>query len=165
MTAEPRIDLHAGFVRTFVESGTTAHAPSLRELTELARLLSTQLPAAYVQFMRQHGPVACHSMLRRIAERGLSQPDLRQFLAPPEILKKSRDLWARQLPVEVFAFAVDSKRNAFCFRRSHSARDDAPVLLFSVQRQTLADLCESFDGLLRRYVSDLRHDPVPAIPS
>ena len=52
-------------------------------------------------------------------------------------------------------------RNAFCFRQSRSAQDDAAVLWFSVQREKLVELGESFDGLLRRYVRDLRPSPVP----
>ena len=165
MLENSRSVLHDQFVRAFVDPGDKIIPVSSGELARVARLLSTQLPAAYVQFMRQYGPVCCHSIVRLLAEHGLSYADLRQMLAPQEVLKKSRDLWCRQLPVDVFVFALDSTRNAFCFRQSRSAQDDAPVLWFSVQREKLVEIGESFDGLLRRYVKALRPSPVPVASS
>jgi hypothetical protein len=165
MLEESRNELHAQFARLFVDPSAKRSTVTSLELAQLARLLTTQLPASYVQFMRQYGPVSCHSILQLIAQRGLSYADLRQLLAPQDVLNKSRDLCCRQLPVGVFVFAVDSRRNAFCFRQSTSAQDDAPVLLFSVQQEKLVELRESFDGLLRRYVKDLCPKPVPVASS
>jgi hypothetical protein len=122
-----------------------------RELSGMARLLSTQLPGAYVEFLRRHGAVSCHAVLRSIVERRLGYPDLCRFLEPRDVLKLSRELWCGQLPVDVYAFAVDSMGDAFCFRHSHMAQDDAPVLLFSLPCQKLMPLCDSFDGLLNWY--------------
>ncbi len=151
MIEQARLDLHARFAAHFVDSHALRHVVTLRELTILSRLLSTQLPGAYVEFLRRHGAVTCHAVLRSIVERRLGYPDLCRFLDPGAVLKLSRELWCGQLPVDVYAFAVDSMGNAFCFRQSRMAQDDAPVLLFSLACQKLTPLCDSFDGLLNWY--------------
>ncbi len=151
MLEQARQDLHARFASRFVDSRAARRVVTLGELTALARLLTTQLPGAYVEFLRRHGAVNCHAVLRSIVERRLGCPDLCRFLEPRDILKLSRELWCGQLPVDVYAFAVDSMGNAFCFRQSRMAQDDAPVLLFSLACQKLVPLCDSFDGLLSWY--------------
>ena len=121
------------------------------ELSHLARLLSTQLPGAYVQFMRRHGADSLAIVLRSMVERQVGYPDRCRFLEPPEVLKLSRELWCGQLPVDVYTFAVDGMGNAFCFRQSRMAIEDAPVLLFSLVCQKLVPFCDSFNDLLQRY--------------
>jgi hypothetical protein len=148
MIEQARQDLHARVTARFADTHAAGPAVTLRELTGLARLLSTQLPGAYVEFLRRHGAVSCHAVLQSIVERRLGYPDLCRFLEPCDVLKLSRELWCGQLPVDVYVFAVDSMGNAFCFRQSHMAQDDAPVLLFSLVCQKLVPLCDSFDGLL-----------------
>jgi hypothetical protein len=156
MAEEPRSELHAQFVLTFAERGSTRNPVSEEELAELAKLLNTHLPASYCQFMRKHGPVYCPTILRLSVECGLEHPDLRQFLTPQQVLKKSRELWCQQLPVDLYVFANDCMGNAFCFSQSKVPLDDAPVLFLSRQVEELVNLGESFDELLRWYVEHIR---------
>jgi hypothetical protein len=148
MTELARQDVHAQFAARFVDPRAPRNVVTLRDLLGLARLLSTQLPGAYVQFLRRYGAVNCHAVLRSLLERRLGQPDLCRFLEPRDVLKLSRELWCGQLPVDVYAFAVDSMGDAFCFRQSRTVQQDAPVLLFSLACQRLVPLRDSFDDLL-----------------
>ena len=156
MIEESRSALHEQFVLTFADRKHANAAVTQVELAEMSRLLTTHLPTSYVQFMHRHGPVYCPGILHQMMEHGLDHPDLRQFLTPREVLKRSRDLWSERLPVDLFAFATDCMGNAFCFRQSKAPQEDAPVLFLSRQADQLLDLEESFDGLLQWYVRHIR---------
>ena len=91
MNEESRNELHAQFVLAFASHDPAPHAVSESELAELAKLLTTHLPASYSQFLRGHGPVFCPTILRLTLDHGLDHPDLRQILtAWPELSPELR---------------------------------------------------------------------------
>ncbi len=135
------------------------------ELAELATRLPSHLPASYVQFLSQYGPVLCPAIQGLCPDCGPEHPYLRQFLTPQQVLKTSRELWARQLPVDLFVFALDGMGNPFCFRQSKALQSDASVFFLSPRHEKPITM-KSFDDLLRGYVAQVRQVPAsPTFPS
>ena len=151
MDVAPRTKLHEQFVTVFTDPHRRGLPVNDEELSQLATLLNTALPAAYAQFISHHGAVYCPAILRLEIECGLEYPDLRQMFTPREIMKKCRELWTEWLPAGLYAFASDCVGNAFCFRQTTEFQDDAPVIFLSRENEELLTL-EPFDDLLRAYL-------------
>ena len=161
MIEDPYADLQASFVRYFSDPRAARIDVTQRDLALLAEGLPSTLPARYVQFLSEHGPVRCPTILRLVLEFDMEHPDLREFLSPAQALQRSRDGWKRELPADLFVFATDCMGNPFCFPRSLDARQEAPVFFLSPQHEGPISLTESFDDLLRWYVEHVRQVPVP----
>jgi hypothetical protein len=121
------------------------------ELTRLSRALGTQLPKAYQEFLRQRGAVEWSDAAA--GARGEGRAGVRQILPPEEALKKSRDMWCVQLPVDMFVFGFDTRGNALCFQQSKMAGDDTAVFLWSAKSGRITQVADSFKELLAAQVA------------
>jgi hypothetical protein len=152
MAEHERAGLHRQFVERFADAAHRAAVMGREELARLAGRLGTTLPAAFVEFVCQHGAVRCvaagEGVMARRRERGV----LRQFLTPEEMVRRSEELWCQTLPVDVYTFASDGAGDAFCFHKSREAEDDARVLFLWREGERLLELDEGFDALLRRHL-------------
>jgi hypothetical protein len=119
------------------------------ELAKVARALGTQLPGAYVEFLRQHGALELS---------GAGSAKLRQILPPEEALKKSREMWCVQLPVDMFVFGFDNRGNALCFQQRNMAGEDTPVFLWSAKSGRIARVADSFKELVTAQAAATKAD-------
>jgi hypothetical protein len=133
-----------GSIKAGVLAGGTPVAA--HELTKLSRALGAQLPMAYVEFLRQHG--AAEWGHAEPAGRGERPAKLRQILSPEEALKKSREMWCLQLPVDMFVFGLDNRGNMLCFQQCKMAGADTPVFLWSAKSGRIVRVADSFNELL-----------------
>jgi hypothetical protein len=116
------------------------------ELMKLSRALGTPLPRAYVEFLQQQGTMEWDGVASGAREEGPAK--LRRILSPEEALKKSREMWCGQLPVDMFVFGFDSRGNALCFQQSKMAGEDTPVFLWSIKSGRIVRVADSFNELL-----------------
>lgn len=133
-----------GLVKVGENAGGTPVAA--HELTTLARALGTPLPKAYSEFLRQHGAIEWNTTAS--GTRGAGPAKLRQILAPQEALKKSREMWCLQLPVDMFVFGFDHRGNALCFQQCKMDGEDTPVFLWSTKSGRISRVADSFSKLL-----------------
>jgi hypothetical protein len=152
---ESRKELHEQFVRKVAKDHPVGTPVAAHELTRLARTLGTQLPAAYAEFLRRHGALVCSTAMRDAP--GAERAELRQLLAPQDVVNISRAMWCDLLPVDMFIFGFDANDNTLCFQVGNQARDDAPVFMWSAKRERLLRVAESFDELLAYSLAGARN--------
>jgi hypothetical protein len=154
-----RAELHEHFVRRYVA---TATAQPLRpeRLAEIEHALGVHFPAAFREFLTQHGAVRLDPALVRAIAYHVDLWDIRSFLTEMELLDVGRFYANAGMRSSLVGFASDTMGNLFCFERIdlEQPRDDAPVWFFDHEFAEDSKLADGFDAWLGRYVE------LPAAP-
>lgn len=116
--------------------------------------LNTKLPAAYRQFITQHGPVHTPTILKKVAE--LGHPDVQEFFEPAQAIENSKLYWSGGMPDDFIGVASDCMGNMIGFHRKAAASDDAPVVFFDHDFVEVYELASSFDEFLTWYLDHLK---------
>ena len=156
-----REEIHGSFVTRFSAPRTEAVAPvTAGDLRRVEEELKITLPAAYLAFLTEHGPVFTPGVLDLVTGGDSEQPpegasfDVQEFFEPNQIIETHRLYSSGGMEDWLVPVAMDCMGNVFGFKREefHPRRDDCPVFFFDHDFCKIHQEADSFDAWLASFL-------------
>ena len=156
-----RKEIHSSFVARFSAPRTEVAAPvTARAMRRVEEILKITFPAAYLDFLTQHGPVFTPSILNLVTGGESEQApegagfDVQEFFPPDEIIETHRLYTSGGMEDWLVPIAMDCMGNVFGFKREerHPRPDEKPVFFFDHDFCKIHQESGGFDSWLASFL-------------